>query len=111
MAGPISITTGALALGTFAYGACQSLFQAIEAFHDQSKDISHLKGDIESLKTVLNQLFSALSEPTADNDADLAGLKPHCLGVVKPARIWKCYKGGVPSILTGKGPVSEIAQC
>ncbi|KAJ5323208.1 hypothetical protein N7476_001808 [Penicillium atrosanguineum] len=81
MTDPISLTTGLLALVTFTYGACQSILQEIQSFEGQPKDLWHLKGELESLKAILNSLLSVVSEPGADTDADLVSLKPPSLDV------------------------------
>ncbi|KAH8690226.1 hypothetical protein BGW36DRAFT_433178 [Talaromyces proteolyticus] len=97
MADPISLTAGLLSLITFAFGACQSLFQAVEGFQNQPKDIFQLKSQLQSLKEVLSKLLTLSTDPNADNDTDLAGLKPPLLGCGEACKdletlIKKCIK-------------------
>lgn len=71
MAEPIGITSGLVALATFAFQSSLSLYQAIANFQSNKRTVRELKEELEALEAVLRSLQVA----TTDNTVDLPALK------------------------------------
>jgi Fungal N-terminal domain of STAND proteins len=71
MAEPIGITSGLVALATFAFQSSLSLYQAIANFQSNKRIVRELKEELEALEAVLKSLQVA----TTDNTVDLPALK------------------------------------
>ena len=71
MADPISITSGLVALATFAFQSSKNLYQVVQSFKSNQRAIRELKEELEALDGVLQSLQQAAK----DSDADLQGLE------------------------------------
>jgi hypothetical protein len=56
MGDPLSIASGVLALSVFAFKSSVSLYQSVENFQSNKKEIRELKGELETLKNVIQSL-------------------------------------------------------
>lgn len=67
MADPLSITTGILGVGTFAFTSCTALYGLIRSLQSQDKDARALKAEVNDLAGVLSSLVETIANnPSLD---------------------------------------------
>jgi TolA-binding protein len=62
MGDPLSIASGVLALSAFAFKSSVSLYQSVQSFQSNKKEIRELKGELESLSNVMQSLQQLASK-------------------------------------------------
>lgn len=72
MADPLSITTGVIALVTFALTSSVNLYTTVRDFQSQDKKVRALKNELGDLTAVLQSLLDTV---TSNPDIDFAALK------------------------------------
>lgn len=71
MPDPISLSSGLLALATFAFQSSITLYKTLQSFQNHPKRVRNLKEELEALSGVLGSLTETVSATT---DVDLSAL-------------------------------------
>jgi Fungal N-terminal domain of STAND proteins len=92
----IGVASGLLALATFAFTSSVSLYQTVESFRSNQRNIRELREELEALNGVLR----SLQEAAANNSADLKELN---LPLFRCGRACKDFEGVIIKCTTHSG--------